>query len=123
MTHDLPEMIRAHISSVWALELILLVRRTSERTWLAQELSDELRARTELVTSCMDYFERVGLVSRDEHDRYRYSAVSAAMDEFCAALAAEYKARPVAVINLIAAPEERIQQLADAFRFNRRGGR
>lgn len=116
-------MIRAHIASVWALELILLLRRTADRSWLPQQLSDELRATVALVTSCLQHFERIGLVVPDEGGRYRYSPVSAIMDEFCTALAAEYRERPVAVINLIAAPEERIQQLADAFRFKGRGGR
>ena len=31
----------------------------------------------------------------------------------------EYRDRPVTLINLIAAPEDHIQQLADAFRFRR----
>jgi hypothetical protein len=114
---DLPDLIRSHISSVWALELLLLLRRTAERAWLPAELSDELRATVTLVTPCMAHFERVGLVARDEGGRYRYAPAAPFLDEFCSALDAEYRERPVAVINLIAAPPDRIQQLADAFRF------
>jgi hypothetical protein len=53
----------------------------------------------------------------DLEGRHRYAAASRLLDDFCARLAAEYRERPVAIINLISAPEDRIQQLADAFRF------
>lgn len=120
MSRDLPDMIRSHISSVWALELILLMRRGGDRSWLPQQLSDELRGTVTLVVACLGYFERMGLVLQDEEGRFRYAPASPMLAEFCDDLDAEYRARPVAVISLIAAPKERIQQLADAFRFKGR---
>ena len=120
MADDLPEMIRTHIRSVWALELLLLLRRSSDRVWRVQELSDELRATRAIVDTCVAYFERIGLVARDDDGRLRYAPASSMMAEFCDSLDAEYRRRPVAVINVIAAPEDRIQQLADAFRFSPR---
>lgn len=119
-SRDLPDMIRTHISSVWALELLLLMRRSGDRLWRPQQLSDELRGTVALVTACLDYFERMGLVLQDEEANFRYAPASPMLIEFCDELDAEYRARPVAVISLIAAPQERIQQLADAFRFKGR---
>ncbi len=81
-----------------------------------EQLSDELRGTVTLVKGCLDYFERIGLVAQEE-GRYRYAPVSPLMGDFCDALETEYRARPVALISLIAAPEDKIRQLADAFRF------
>ena len=114
---DFPQLIRAHIASVWALEVILALRRDPDRWWSAEALSAELRATVAIVDTCVAQFQRIGLVASDLDGRHRYSAASRVMDEFCARLADEYRERPVAVITLIAAPEHRIQQLADAFRF------
>ena len=120
---DFPQLVRTHIASVWALEVILLLRRDVERWWSAKALSDELRATVAIVDTCVAQFQRRGLVASDLEGRHRYAAASQPLDDFCARLAAEYRERPVAIINLIAAPEDRIQQLADAFRFRGDGSR
>jgi hypothetical protein len=114
---DFPQLVRTHIASVWALEVILLLRRDVERWWSAKALSDELRATVAIVDTSVGQFQRLGLVVSDAEGRHRYAAASRLLDDFCARLAKEYRERPVAIINLISAPEDRIQQLADAFRF------
>jgi Mn-dependent DtxR family transcriptional regulator len=114
---DLPDLIRAHLPSVWSLELLLLLRRRREDGWTAQALTDELRASRPIVTSALDRFERSGLVAHDGQGRYRYAPASPLLEEFAEMIERQYRERPVTVINLIVAPEDRIQQLADAFRF------
>lgn len=114
---DLPDLIRTHLPSVWSLELLLLVRRQRDRAWTVQELTDELRASLPIVVSALDAFKRSGLVAHDDDGRYRYAPASTFLAEFGDLVERQYRERPVAVINLIAAPEDRLQQLADAFRF------
>ena len=120
---DLPDLIRTHLSSVWALELLLLVRRERDRGWTVKGLTDELRASLPIVTSVLDAFERSGLVTHDGDGRYRYAPASKLLGEFGDLVERQYRERPVAVINLIVAPEDRLQQLADAFRFRARDRR
>jgi len=114
---DLPALIRAHLRSVWSLELLVLLRRERSAWCSAQQLTDELRASPSIVGPALDLFERAGLVVRDDEGRYRYAPASQRLAAFGDAVDREYRERPVAVINLIAAPDERLPQLVDAFRF------
>jgi hypothetical protein len=116
---DLSDFVREHVRSVWALELLLALRRDPERCWGAEELVRELRASTTLVNTNLQSFERSGLAMRDDSGCYRYAPASPVLDDLCGRLEAAYRERPVAVINMIARPDP-VQTLADAFKF--RGG-
>jgi hypothetical protein len=109
--------VREHIRSMWALELLLLLRREPERGWSAGELVRELRASGGLVEDNLRRFQTSGLVLADEAGAWRYAPAGPALDGLCAELEAAYRARPVAVINMIARPADPLQSLADAFRF------
>lgn len=117
---DFPRMIRTYITSVWALELILLLRADASRWWRPKELSDEMRTTIQLVDTSLKHFRRLGLVATNDNGGYRFGPVSPLLRAFCEQLSDEFRERPVAVINLIAAPGDRIPQLAEAFRFKRR---
>ena len=115
---QLLEFIRAHIKSVWALEILLLLRRDAGRAWSEEEVVRELRAARGLVSTNLAILERMGLAISDEGARaFRFAPANQLLGELCAQLAAAYRERPVSIINIIAAPEDRLQQLADAFRF------
>jgi hypothetical protein len=116
---DLPAFVREHVRSVWALELLLALRRDPDRCWAADELVRELRASTTLVSSNLQAFERSGLAMLTDEGCYRYAPASPVLDELCGLLQSAYRERPVAVINMIAKPDA-LQSLADAFKF--RGG-
>jgi len=109
--------VREHVRSVWALELLLRLRRDPQRAWPAPELVRELRASQALVRDNLAHFERTGLVVRDAAQAARYAPASCVLDQLCSQLEAAYRERPVATVNLIAAPEAKLQALADAFRF------
>ncbi len=114
---DLSSFVREHVRSVWALELLLLLKRDPERCWTAAELLGELRASTSLVSDNLQRFERSGLVVLDDAGCYRYAPANPVLDGLCGELEAAYRERPVALINLIAAPPDPLQSLADAFKF------
>jgi DNA-binding IclR family transcriptional regulator len=119
---DLAGFVREHIRSVWALELLLVLRRDAARGWPPADLVRELRASTGLVNDNLLQLERGGLVLRDDHGCYRYGPAAPALDALCERLETAYRERPVAIVNLIAAPRDPLQSLADAFRFRRGDG-
>jgi hypothetical protein len=114
---DLAAFVREHIRSVWALELLLALKRDKQRGWPVDMLVRELRASTTVVNDNLQGFERTGLAVRDEADAYRYAPASPLLDELCGMLEEAYRKRPVAMINLIARPSDPLQSLANAFKF------
>lgn len=114
---ELAAFVREHVRSVWAVELLLLLRRDRERRWAAADLVRELRASTPLVNDNLQRFERSGLAVREDGDLWRYAPAAPVLDQLAERLEAAYRERPVTVINLIAAPPDPVQGLADAFKF------
>ena len=119
---DLQSFVREHVRSVWALELLLLLRRDPQRCWAPAELVRELRASTSLVADNLRRLEQSGLVA-PEADCFRYAPASPLLETLCAQLEADYRERPVAVINMIARPADPVQSLADAFKFKGGNGK
>lgn len=113
---NLLSFVREHVPSVWALELLLLLRRDPDRCWSPGDLVRELRASQMLVADNLQRLERSGLVAPDE-GCFRYAPAAPVLEELCAQLEASYRERPVAVINMIAKPSSPVQSLADAFKF------
>ena len=114
---DLAAFVREHVRSVWALELLLALKRDPGRCWMVDELVRDMRASTTLVNTNLQGFERSGLAVRDDSGCYRYAPASPMLDELAGDLEQAYRERPVATINLIAKPGDALQSLADAFKF------
>jgi hypothetical protein len=114
---DLAAFVREHMRSVWAVELLLLLRRDRERCWPPEQLVAELRASMNLVADNLAAFERGGLSVRDDAGCWRYAPAAAALDRLAGRLEQAYRERPVAIINLISKPPDPIQGLADAFKW------
>ncbi|MCR5878544.1 hypothetical protein [Phenylobacterium sp. J367] len=111
------DFVREHVRSVWALELLLLLKRDPTRCWQPAELVRELRASQALVHDNLVRFERGGLVRIDDTGCYGYAPAGSVLAELSERLEAAYRERPVAIINLIAKPSNPVQGLADAFKF------
>jgi hypothetical protein len=118
---DLLGFIRRSVPSVWALEVLLLIRQPSPRGWSAGELVGELRASDAVVTGALASLQREGLVSEGEDGRFRFAPAADLLEDLTAALAEAYAERPVAVINAIVSADDQLQSLADAFRLRPRG--
>ena len=108
-------LVRKHIRSVWSLELLLLLRSRPGEAWRSEALVRELRASTPLIAGCLTQLEESGLAAH-EGDAWRFAPATPELERFCDQLAAAYHTRPVALINMIAAPSQ-VQSLADAFKF------
>lgn len=100
---DVRQFIRQHLASVWALELLLLMKRDATRVWTAFDLERELRASEALVTESLRALVRAGIVQGDG-GAWRYAPMAPDLTELCARLEAAYRDSPVAIINLIAKP-------------------
>lgn len=114
---DVFQFIREHVRSVWALELLLRLKRDPERCWTVEELVRDLRASHSLVSDNLTAFVDAALVVADDRGCFRYQPAAAVLAKVCDDLDAAYRAKPVTVIRWIAAPTERLQSLADAFKF------
>jgi hypothetical protein len=119
---ELAAFVREHVRTVWGVELLLLMKRDAARCWRPAELVAELRASTSLVGDILQRFERGGLVAPDDQGCYRYRPAAPVLAALCDRLAAAWRERPVAIVNLIAQPRDPLQSLADAFRFKRGDG-
>ena len=117
---DKPELaafVREHMRSVWAVELLLLLKRDPDRRWAAGDLVRELRASVPLVSDNLQRFERSGLAVREEGEMWRYAPALPMLAALADQLEAAYRERPVTIINIIATPPDPVQGLADAFKF------
>ena len=111
------QFIREHLRSVWALELLLLLKRDPERCWSVEELVGDLRASHGLVADNLLALEGAGLVIPDDRGCFRYRPAAPTLAQLGDQREAAYRAKPVTVIRWISAPTERLQSLADAFKF------
>jgi hypothetical protein len=120
---DLFQFLKGSVRSVWALELLLLMRKTRERSWKPADLVRELRASAPLVTGVLKTFHDAGLIRETDDGEYVYAPAAPAIEAYCTELEQAYRERPVAVINAIVASNttDDLQAFADAFRF--RGGK
>ena len=119
---NLLAFIRSSIPSIWALELLLLLRRAAPGHLTREELVQHLRATPTLIDRLIQQFAESGLVSRNADGAYRFECMSSETETLCEALALAADERPIALRDaIIAAPNDRLRDLADAFRFKDSG--
>lgn len=107
----------AAFRSVWALEVLLALKRRSERSWLASDIVKELRGSRVVVDEALNNLIATGLVVQEDNGGYRYRAGSPAADELVNELEKLYAAKPTAVIRkIVTSSSTKLQILSDAFR-------
>jgi hypothetical protein len=117
MSDSVLDFIRQSIKSVWALELLLLLHRNSDRTWSVCDLSREMRGSEMMVGDIVKKFKDDGLVSILESGELRYQPEDK-LSNIITDLSSVYLETPLAVIKAILdSPNDRIQLFADAFKF------
>lgn len=121
-TAELFEFVNGSIKSVWALELLLLMRAHPDRAWTAEQLVTELRASTPLVSQVLQTFHHAGLVRETDAGHFEYAPASPTLEARCEELERAYRERPVTVINaIVASSNDDLKSFADAFRFRGSG--
>jgi hypothetical protein len=108
--------IQQSIGSVWALELLLLLRRTAPRVWSKDELVREIRGSDSIVQDALTRFSTLGLVAATD-GRHEYRPAGPELAGLVDEIARIYAAKPVSVIKAImSAPNEKLRIFSDAFR-------
>jgi hypothetical protein len=114
---DLLAFIATTISSVWALELLLLLRSDPARCWEAESLIRELRSSPVVIEEALKRLQGAGLVMQDDRETYRYQAASPRLDQLVSELQRAYATKPMTVIEaIVAAPSHKLRAFSDAFK-------
>ena len=115
MRTDLIAMVETSFGSVWALELLLIMRR-EPRNWSPSELLQELRSSELVIAQSIEALVAAGLAIVESDGTVRYHPASAAQAELVAELEAEYRIKPAAIRRLIIQkPAEKLRSFANAF--------
>jgi hypothetical protein len=116
--HDLLFFISSSFRSVWALELLLLLKG-DPRTWPRAELVTTMRASELVVSKALDSLLAAGLASL-EGEGARYMPVSDEVADYVERTEKLYAARPNAVRRaIVSASTGDIAAFADAFRLRK----
>lgn len=106
----------ASFRSVWALELLLALRRARDRVWQPSDIIRELRSSRVVVTEALQNLLAAGLVMEEDAGGYRYRAGDAA-DAMVADLERLYATKPTVVVrSIVTSSNVKLQILSDAFR-------
>ena len=118
LSDELFSFIGSSFRSVWALELLLLVKR-EHRPWSREELITTLRASELVVNKAIDELVAAGLISV-EGDGARYMPVSEDIAKNVKQVEKVYSARPDAVRRaIVSASASGATAFADAFRLRK----
>jgi hypothetical protein len=113
---DLLSFVSASIRSVWALELLLFLKRNSTQSWDADSLILELRSSSVVIAEALASLEAAGLI-RNNGTTYRYDAASPKLDEIVAGLEHLYAEKPLSVVKaIVSRPSEQLRIFSDAFK-------
>ena len=116
---DVVNFLQTHLGSIWALEMMLVLHHSKDRTWTVEHLVREMRAADQLVAGLLDRFQRLGLVT-ESNGSWRWDVQSPDMVELTQKVSEAHAVTPFAVIQAIAeTPEQRLRQFADAFRLRK----
>ena len=114
---DILAFVRASLSSVWTLEVLLLLKSRRERAWRAEDLVLELRSSSLAVEAALAVLHGAGLAARGPDGLYEFRPASPDLESKAEGVAQLYAAKPITVIRAIAeAPEEKLRIFARAFR-------
>ena len=116
MRADLVEMVETSFSSVWSLELLLVLCRDPKRNWTPEQLVGELRSSDLVVAQSIDGLLAAGLALSDAGGTVRYGPASRHQDELVRELELEYRVKPASIRRLIIRnPDEKLRSFANAF--------
>lgn len=114
---EVEEFVRATFRSVWALELLCMLRKHRERSLTHRDMVDGLRASDFVVTQSLDNLSSMGLVVRDVDGSARYAPAQPDADRLVERTEQLYAKSPNAVRRIIAAAANPgLTAFANAFR-------
>ena len=113
---EVASFITASIPSVWALETLLLLKRSAPVTKRVDQIVSSLRSSELAITQGLNRLEQAGLITQAE-GAYEYRPASGLLASLGDEIARLYAARPVWMMNVILnAKNENLQVFANSFR-------
>lgn len=110
--------VKGSITSIWALELVLLMRRAAPGPLTRDELVQHLRATPTLIDRLLDQLTAAHLVEKDENGAFRFHCATPELEALCDSLALAAEERPIALRDaIISMPREKLRDFSDAFKF------
>jgi hypothetical protein len=120
METELQDFIQSSFKSVWALELLLFLKRHGDAPWATDDLVREMRGSEPVVMQSVETLQAAGLVARTADGRVLFAPASPGLRDLAEAAENAYIEKPTAVRRIIlAAPNEKLHTLADAFRLRK----
>jgi hypothetical protein len=114
---EIAEFVRATFRSVWALELLILLRQNDDRMLTVAEMVAALRGSELVVAQGIESLSAAGLILADPEGAARYAPASDAIAGLVAGTERLYASSPNAVRRMIvAAANPGASAFADAFR-------
>lgn len=121
---EVQRFVAEYVDSAEKLEVLLLLQRSPEKQWAAQDVSQAIYTVPASAIMRLEALVADGFVasSGGADPRYSYAPKSEALRQQVETLAAAYRADRVSVIKLIfARPPDPLQSFADAFRLRGKG--
>lgn len=101
---------------MWALELLLLLRRDPARGWRSDDLVRELRGSETIIDETVAQLELAGLVTLQD-GFYKYRPASYDIDRMVSQVDDLYKEKPISVMKAImTAPNDKLRIFSEAFK-------
>jgi hypothetical protein len=117
---EIAGFIRDTFRSIWALEVLLVLKSETDRTWPRAELVSALRASDAVIDGSIAGLLAAGLVVIEEGGLVRYAPAGAALAGLVEATEAVYRQKPDSVRRLIILPRhDGLSAFSDAFRLRR----
>lgn len=117
---DVSGFISDTFGSVWALEVLLLLKREGARASPRTELVSALRASDSVIDQSISGLLAAGLVVIEDDGSARYAPAGAALGALVEAAEALYRQKPDAVRRLIILPRhDGLSAFSDAFRLRK----
>jgi len=112
--------IRDTFGSVWALEVLLLLKREAARAWTSHDLVAALRASDSVIDRSIAGLLAAGLVVIEDDSFARYAPAGPGLARLVEAAEALYRQKPDGVRRLIILPRhDGLSAFSDAFRLRR----
>lgn len=120
---ELISFVRRSLRSIWALEVLLFVRRHSPQSVRCDTIVRELRATPVLVRRLVEQLTAEHLVVPESDEAVHFHASTPELERLCELLDAASRDRPIALREaIIGSQDAKLKNFSDAFRFTDKDG-
>jgi hypothetical protein len=123
VTPEAREFIERTVDTIRQLDILMLLRRSPDRVWRADEIASELQMTTATVSASVGGLHASGVLATEGANpvAYRYEPRSITLHAGVESVAAAYETDPLPVVRAVLdKPPRALRTFSDAFLFRRR---